>query len=102
MLREIDEQKPFPVLERHAMQRIILRGEARHLVHLRRIAQRAVEAIAPGVVRAQDRAAERALRLAAQAAATMPAMIVERADRPIEIAQHDDALALDLEQEITP
>src|ERR1700688_4777380 len=89
------------------MQRIVRAVEALHLFHVGRGAQRAVEAIGPGMVGALDRGAKQGRMLLAEAAAAVPAMGVKGAglagSRPLRAlamtAQHDHALIAKLEHE---
>ena len=82
------------------MQRIGLLIEAFHLVHVRRADQTPVERVRPRVIRALDRLGEPALGRFAQPRAAVAADVVVRSGVAGLIAQHDDALAADLGDEV--
>ena len=97
---EIHEQKPFPLRERHAVQRVRLLVESFHFIHVRRADQTPIERVRPRVVGALDRFRETAVRGFTQAGAAMAADVVVRSGVGRLIAQHDDALARDADQEV--
>ena len=86
IVAERNEEQPGDILQRHRMQ-----AELR-LMHaelaLGRGAERAVEIVGPGVIRAHERARV-PLLLAADARAAVPAGVVEGADVPV-LAARDD------------
>ncbi len=69
-----------PLSGSDGVQRIIGFAEALDFFHVRRIGQRAVEFVGPGVILALNAAGEFAFFLLAQHGAAMAADIVERAD----------------------
>src|SRR5207248_5641231 len=90
--RQIDEQESLPRRERDGVQRIVPLVEARHLAHVRRADQRAVERVRPGVVGTLDRFGQAAARAVAQPGAAVSAHIVEGAQRAVLAANQDGAL----------
>ena len=65
---EVDEEEALPLGERHRVQRVVGAVEAGDVLHVGRRAQRAVEAVGPGVVRALDGGAEGCRRARRKAA----------------------------------
>src|SRR5579859_2651032 len=88
--REIDEDMPIPNVAGHAIQRIILSAKPLYLLHMRRILQRAVELVGPGVIRALNSSGQRTLLLLAKQRAAMTAHVVKGPDFPILVPQNDD------------
>ena len=82
------------------MQRIGLLVEPLDLVHVRRANQAPVECVRPRVIRALNRFGEAALGRFAQPRAAMATDVVVRVALARLIAQHDDALAADLRDEV--
>ena len=100
--RQIDEQESLPRRERDGVQRIVPLVEARHLAHVRRADQRAVERVRPGVVGTLDRFGQAAARAVAQPGAAVTAHIVEGAHRAVLPAHQDDALPRDRADHVLP
>jgi hypothetical protein len=97
---ETHEQEAPPLGEGRRLEAVVRLLEARNVLHVRRRLERAVEAVGPGVVRALQAALHLAVRLGAQAGAAMAAEVVVGVDLPGGVADHHDALAVDLEEEV--
>ena len=97
---EIYKQESFPLGERDGVEWIRLLVEPFHLVHVRRADQAAVECVRPGVIRALDRFGQPARGRFAQPRAAMAADVVVGAPLSRLVAQHDDAFAGDLNEEV--
>src|SRR5579859_238974 len=89
--RKIDEDMSVPDRSGDGVQRIIGFAKALYFFHVRRIGQRAIEFISPGVILALDAADELALFLLAEHGTAMAADIVERADVTLFVARDDYA-----------
>ena len=93
LLRQSDEQEPFPLGERDLVERVVPLVEPRDLVHVRRADQRAIERVGPRVVGALNRLGKTSALRLAQPGAAVAAHIVEGAHRAVLTAHDDDALA---------
>ena len=78
---EVEKDVAVPLVCGHAVQRVVLAVEVRHLVHVRRADQPAVEVVGPRMIRALDAARKDTLDFGAQLRAAMPAYVVERVHR---------------------
>src|SRR5207247_8735757 len=83
LLRQGDEQEPFPLGERDLVERVVPLVEPCDLVHMRRADQRAIERVGPRVVGALDRLGKTSALRLAQPGAAMAAHIVEGAHRAV-------------------
>ena len=91
----VDEQEPFPFLDRGGMERIVRFVEALGLLHVRRSEQASIGGVRPGVIGALDGLAELPRVFAAEPRAAMAAHVEEGAQRAGAIAQDDDRLVGD-------
>jgi hypothetical protein len=82
------------------LQRVVRLLEVRHLVHVRRADQPAVEIVGPRVIRALDAAGELPGGLVADARAAVAADVVEGADLAGGVARDDDVVAVQLADEV--
>src|SRR5947207_10291514 len=80
------------------MQRIILPRKS--LPHIGRARQPSIQRVAPSMVRTLNASGEFALDVGTQARPTMPANVVERANRMIRPARHNYAIARNLAQKV--
>src|SRR5213594_1268063 len=95
LVREIDEQEAVPALEPHSMEPVLSLVEVAGIIHVGRRAQRPVEPVGPGVVRAEQVLEPGAVRLGYEARATMTADVVERVDGAAGVAHYEDAFLAD-------
>ena len=95
LVREIDEQEAVPALEPHSMEPVFSLVEVAGIIHVGRHAQRPVEPVGPGVVRAEQVLEPGAGRLGYEARATMTADVVEGVDGAAGVAHHEDAFLAD-------
>ena len=93
---EIDEDKSTDHRRAHAEQTVAGEVEVLDAVHVRRGAQRAVEVVRPGVVRAAQALADLALGLLDDPRAAVAADVEERARDPVLAGDDDDAVGADL------
>ncbi len=98
--RQVEEDVTVPNVGLHAVERIVALTKVRHLVHVRRAEEPAVEPIGPRVIRALNAAGECPCRFGAQARAAVPADVVEGVNVPVGRRRHDDAVAVDLSQHV--
>ena len=98
--RQVYEDVAVPLGRGDAAEAVLPQVESDDLLHERRGAQRAVEAVGPGVVRALDAAGQASAVLAAQERAAVPAGVVERGDVALLVAQHDQVHAGEAHQEV--
>jgi hypothetical protein len=97
--RQGDEDVPVPDVRLHPVERVVFLPEVRHLLHVRRADQAAVQSVGPGVVRALNAAGELARGVGAQPGAAMAADVVERLHGAGRAARDDQALAEHLSNE---
>src|SRR2546426_5447346 len=95
LVREIDEQEAVPALEPHSMEPVLSLVEIAGIIHVGRRAQRPVEPVGPGVVRAEQVLEPGAGRLGHEARATMTADVVEGVDGAAGVAHYEDAFLAD-------
>ena len=96
---QVEQDEALDHREPHLVQREAGRVEVRQAFRERRVAQRAVEAVRPRVVRALQ-TAQPALGLGDELRAAVPAGVQERAREAVLVADDDDAFStgLDLEE----
>src|SRR2546421_9304399 len=91
---EIHENEAFPKPEVHRRQRVIGLVESRHLIHVRRTDQPAIQRVSPGMIRALN-CRRMATRFLFQSAATVAADIVKSSDLLLLISDYDQTLVSD-------
>src|SRR5258708_12270349 len=80
--REVHKQEPLPLGQRHAVQRVFLLVEARHLIHVWRADETAVERVGPRVIGTLNGLGEPALPPPPPPPPPPPTPIIEDAPLP--------------------
>src|SRR5688572_29186387 len=97
---QVDEQEPFPFVHGDRLERKVRLVEAFGLLHVGRTDQSSVGRVGPGVIGTLNGLAEASPGFLADAGAPMAADVVEGPERPLAVAQDDDALASDRLEEV--